>query len=118
MWTSADEYCERMTRKEERIKQLCEKYKQSDNEEIKEIIDYLLELDNKYTKCEAKETEYFKKSNKYECEAGRYKKYSKELEKELKRNYDYRYKEDKQRGEILYNRKIQFKKEECMIRED
>lgn len=87
MWNSADEYCERMAKKEERIKQLCEKYKQSDNEEIKELIEYLEDLEWKYENCDTKKSEYFDKLNKTEWKIRNYKIYVKKLEDDLKRKY-------------------------------
>ena len=87
MWNSADEYCERMAKKEERIKQLCEKYKQSDNEEIKELIEYLEDIKFKYEKCDERKSEYFDKLNKTEWKLRNYKIYVKKLENDLKIKY-------------------------------
>lgn len=87
MWTSADEYCERMAKKEERIKQLCEKYKQSDNEEIKELIEYLENTQFHYEICEKRKSEYFDELNKTDWKLRNYKIYVKKLEDDLKRKY-------------------------------
>lgn len=89
MWTSADEYLEREQDKYERALDLINIYKESNDDDLQFIANYLEDILKENSNLDKRETEYFKKSNLFEYERDCYKNYSKALELQLKDRIGY-----------------------------
>lgn len=81
MWTSDDEYCERVWQDYQRALKIIEAYKDSPVEEIQFIVKYCESMIENNFKEQEKNTKYFNVINLLHAEREEYKHYASELEK-------------------------------------
>ena len=108
MWTETDQYLENLFRKEERVNTLIEKYKNSENKEIQELVNYLEEERKLHKISEENYNKYYQEMYKFKFKARDYFYYTQKLETRLKSLYRLKY--GKEQGEKYYNTTIKYLK--------
>lgn len=103
MWTETDTYLENEYNKSKKAKELLEKYKDTDNEEIKFLVEYTKDLITENEWLDRERNEYYQKMYKYRYIARDFISYANMLEKELKLQYRINHKENADR---FFNSKI------------
>lgn len=116
MWTQTDSYLERLFKEEEKRKELYEKYKDTENEDIKFLVEQLKEFEKKNDRLEEQNDSYYKNEYKLRFKIRDYKNYSNKLEMQLRTIY--RIKEGVEKGTQRYNRIIDLYRKEYDIKED
>lgn len=97
MWTETDTYLENEYNKFKKAKELLEKYKDTDNEEIKFLVEYTKELIKENEFLDKGRNEYYQKMYKYKYLARDYSNYADKLERKLKTEYRTNHKENAER---------------------
>lgn len=119
MWTETDSYLEREYEEYKRSLELCEKYKDDDNEEIKFLVKYLIELQEEKFKLDEKNSKLFQEKNIAEAERDNYKQYSSKLEREVKSYFINMFSKNFGKDKAIENfeRYIKRNKETCKIKD-
>ena len=103
MWTETDTYLENEYNKFKKAEELLEKYKDTDNEEIKFLVEYTKELIKQNKWLDKERDEYFQRMYKYRYIARDFISYANMLEKDLKIEYRINHKENADR---FFNSKL------------
>ena len=91
MWTSADSYLEKLFAEEKRREGIVEKYENTDNEDIRTLVEYIKDLKKDVN-------EYYNKSEQYKRERNEYWNKYEEYQKIFKRvSSSYKYSVGKER---------------------
>ena len=95
MWTSADSYLEKLFAEEKRREGIVKKYENTDNEDIRTLVEYIKDLKQDVD-------EYYNKSEKYKQERNEYSRKYEEYKKIFKRVASgYKYSIGKERYERI-----------------
>ena len=116
MWTGADSYLERLFKEEEKREELYEKYKDTENEDIKFLVEQLKEFEKRNYRLETQNDSYYQNEYKLKFKIRDYKNYSNKLEMQLRSIY--RVKEGAEQGTQRYNRIIDLYRKQYDIKED
>lgn len=97
MWTETDTYLENEYNKSKKAKELLEKYKDTDNEEIKFLVEYTEELIKENKWLDEGRNKYYQDMYRYKNLARDFSNYADKLERKLKIEYRANHKENAER---------------------